>query len=493
MSKSVTRYKGLFVQSPEQWKPHKLQKDAVKWLLEHASGALFADPGVGKTSVTLAALSILFKKKVAKKVLVIAPRRVCHEVWPDEIAKWKDFNHLRVEVIHGPKKDEALARDADIYCVNPEGLEWLFGRDMSPAKQMKRWLKLGFDTLVVDELSKFKHYRTKRFKLIKPFLPTFKRRWGLTGSPAANGLMDLFGEMYMLDDGAALGRYITHFRNTYFTKSYDGFSWDLREGAETEIYNRINPTVMRIDSSHLDLPKLVDRLVKVELDDKSFKTYLELENLLITEMDEGIITAANSAVASAKCRQIASGGIYLSDEIKHKKKNVRKAGDRFWLPIHEAKLDALETLVDELNGKPILVAYEFQHDVEHIKDRFGDLPRIGGGVSDAEAAEISREWKQGKIPVLLGQPSSMAHGLNFQGQCQHVAWFSLTWDYELYDQFIKRVHRQGNKFSRVFVHHIMSKGTIDEAVYGALRSKASGQQALFDALKLLRKERKSLI
>ncbi len=491
MSRSTTLQLELFKRSPERWQPHKYQKLGVKWLLEHACAALFADPGVGKTSITLGALSLLIKGGHASKVLIIAPRRVCYEVWPDEVKKWADFNHLRVEVLHGPDKEEALHREADIYCVNPEGLEWLLGSRGASQVNLKRWKALGFDTLVVDELSKFKHSNTKRFKQLKQVLGTFRRRWGLTGSPAANGLMGLFGQAYVLDMGNALGAYVTHYRNRFFVPSFDGFSWVPQENAEAKIYAALAPLVMRIGSEHLDLPTLVDKTVDVSLDDKVRKVYMELEEHLITELEAGTITAANAAVASSKCRQVASGGIYLDEGSLPpiKSKTVHRVNGRTWASLHDAKVDALEELIEELQGKPLLVGYDFQHDLAHCQQRFGDVPFIGGGVSDARVAELKILWNQGKLPLLFGHPQSMGHGLNLQSACSHVCWFSLTWDYELYDQFIKRVHRQGNKADRVFVYHLMARGTVDEAIYWALKSKKKGQQALFDGINLLKKRR----
>jgi hypothetical protein len=497
----MTRQRELFARLPEQWKPHKFQKAGVKWLLEHACAALFADPGVGKTSMTLGAISILLKGGHASKILIVAPRRVCYEVWPKEIQKWKDFNHLTIEILHGPGKDAALEREADIYVINPEGLDWLFGvtKTMSasgkkqPIVNMKRLKALGFDTLVVDELSKFKHSQTQRFKTLKQVLSSFRRRWGLTGSPASNGLMDLFGQAYVLDMGNALGPYVTHYRSKYFVPGWDGFSWTPKEGAEELIYKAMAPLVMRIGSEHLDLPLLVDQTIDISLPQSAYRMYDELEAHLITKMDDGFITAANAAVASSKCRQVVNGGVYLDEGVDvGKNKKIHRIGKRTWAETHDAKLDALEELVDGLQGKPLLVGYDFQHDLAHIQQRFGDVPYIGGGVTDKRANEIVDQWNQSKLPMLLGHPASMGHGLNLQsGMCSHVVWFSLTWDFELYDQFIKRVHRQGNTADRVFVYHLVVAGTIDEAVYWALKSKKKGQNALFEGLKLVKKMRRA--
>lgn len=497
-SKSTIPWKEQLRPSAVPWTPHQYQKDGVKWLIEHACAALFASPGVGKSSMTLAAIAFLKKRGLVNKVLMIAPRRVCYSVWPEEVKKWADFNHLKVVVLHGPKKDEALEEDADIYCVNPEGLDWLLGVNKratgSKTIDKKRWKELNFDTLVVDELSKFKHTQTQRFKLLKQVLGTFRRRWGLTGSPAANGLMGLFGQTYVLDMGNAFGPYITQFRQTYYVPSYNGYDWTLKEGAEPLIYERLEPLVMRIGSEHLDLPEVVERTIKVQLDDRSKVVYGELEEHLFAAIDENVVTAANSAVASGKCRQVASGGLYLEEAQllgATKPKNLFKTGSRQFVKLHDAKVDALEDLVEELQGQPLLVGYDFEHDLARIQQRLGDVPYIGGGVSDKVASKIQDDWNQGKLPILLGHPASMGHGLNLQNACRHICWFSLTWDYELYEQFVARVYRQGNKADHVFIYHLVADDTIDEAVYWSLKAKRKGQSALFDGLQELKKVRAS--
>lgn len=488
----------LFEQSPTPWTPHAYQKRGVKWLLEHAGCALFLDPGLGKTAITLAAIKILKQKGVVSKVLVIAPKRVCYEVWPREAQKWRDFAGLRVSVLHGPKKESALKTDADIYVINPEGLDWLLQADKSKssagrtrvAVDLKRWRALGFDTLIVDELTKFKHTNTNRFKALRHVLGTFARRWGLTGSPAPNGLMDLFGQCYVIDQGRSLGPYITHYRMKYFVQSYDGFSWDLREGADQEIYERIAPIALRMSAAdYLELPELVENTIRVDLPPDSRKIYDAVEDDLIAQIDKRTIVAANAAAASSKCRQIANGAVYVDSDIEALFKGGSYKG-REWVGVHDAKLDALEDLIDELQGSPLLVAYDFRHDLERLQARFGrDVPYIGSGVAPKRTTEIIDSWNAGKLPVLLGHPQSIGHGLNLQESGHHICWFSPTWNYELYDQFNRRVYRQGVKASRVFVHRIAARGTVDELVLAALATKGRDQNALLDALKDLARHR----
>lgn len=465
-------------------------------MLEHAAAALFLDPGLGKTSITLAAIKILKKRKLLNKVLLIAPLRVCHSVWPREGTKWKDFEDLKIIVLHGPHKDDLLNEDADIYVINPEGLEWLLQVQKSKTKtgkvkvgvDLRRWKKLEFDTLIIDELSKFKHPQTNRFKALKLVLSTFARRWGLTGSPAANGLMGLFGQCYVLDQGRSLGQYITQFRNTYFDLGYDGFTWTLKDGADEQIYERLRPLALRMGDDLLDMPKLVENNIKVQLPDKVMEVYNQLEEDLVARLAEGKVTAKTAATASMKCRQVANGGIYLDQEVQALVK--LPTGRRDWADLHEAKLDALEDLIDELQGSPLLIAYDFGHDLERLKKRFGkDIPYIGGGVSSKQAQELETKWNNGELPYLFGHPQSIAHGLNLQECGQHVCWHSLTWDYELWDQFIRRVRRQGNKAQRVYCHHIVAEGTIDEVILTSLKAKRRGQNALFEALKTIKRSK----
>jgi SNF2 family DNA or RNA helicase len=441
----------------------------------------------------LAAIKFLKKQKIINKVLLIAPLRVCHSVWPAEIKKWEDFSGLKITLLHGLKKDQALQVDADIYIINPEGLEWLlkitktkspYGKRTSVSFDMQRWKKFGFDTLVIDEISNFKHTNTVRFKSIKLTLGTFARRWGLTGSPVPNGLLDLFGQCYILDEGRSLGRFITQYRMKYFNPSYDGFSWDLREGADQEIYKRIKPLALRMAAEdYLEMPELVENNIYVDLPEGVEEIYDKLHRELITKIKDRTIVAANAAAASTKCRQIANGGIYLDPEVKELLK--MRTSKREWLDLHWEKIDALEELISELQGSPLLVAYDFAHDLSRLRERFGkNIPYIGGGVSVKRSNELVDLWNAGKLPVLFGHPQAVAHGLNLQSVGYHVCWHSLTWDYELYDQFIRRVRRQGNKSKQVFVHHIIARGTIDDlAIMPALKSKAHGQNALFEALK----------
>lgn len=485
------------------WKPHNGQKMAVKFLLEHAAAGLFADPGVGKTSAVYGAFKVLQKKKLAKKMLVIAPLKPCWLVWPLERDKWTDFEHLRIEVLHGPKKDEALARDADVYVINPDGLDWLLDakRIKNPKTgkvqvvvDLNRFKKFGFDTLVLDELTLWKHHQSGRHKALKQVVGSFQRRWGLTGTPAPNGLIDLFGQVYMLDMGKAFGPYITHFRQQFFVPSYDGFGWNLKKDAEQLIYDRLRPLVLRLAAEdYVDMPMIVENVLKFDLPDHVQKVYDALEEDMFTTLEGHPIAAANAAAVSTKLRQVCSGGVYIDDVLSRimGKKMVRASGGRDWVALHDEKTDLISDLVEELNGEPLLVAYDFHHDLARLQHRFGkDVPYIGGGTSPAVATQIERDWNLGKIPLLLGHPQSMGHGLNLQKSGSHIAWYSLTWNLELYDQFIGRIARQGSTNRRVFIHHLLAKGTIEERIFWVLRSKDKTQNALLTALKDIRASRK---
>lgn len=454
-------------------------------MLERQAAGVLLDPGLGKTAITLAAFDILRRKKLARKMLVIAPLRPCYLVWPAEIEGWKDFSHLRYSILHGRNKEEALEADADVYIINPEGLDWLLG-SKNGGLDMRRWRALGFDTLAIDELTRFKHSKGKRFKLMRKIIGTFQRRWGLTGTPAPNGLQDLFGQMFMLDEGNALGRYITHYRMQYFfNPDGNGWKWVPRAGAAELIYERLRNLCIRMRAEdYLELPTIVPLKIMLELPPAARDMYDKMEDVMIAKMEEKLIVASNAAAASTKLRQIANGAVYVDDDLASFVRGV--GGKRQVLKVHDVKMEAVSELVEELQGNPLLLAYEFNHDLDRLLEHFGkDTPYIGSGVSAKRSREIESAWNAGEIPLLLGHPASMGHGLNFQGankESAHVGFFSMFWDLELYWQFILRVRRQGSKAQRAFIHHFMMKDTVDEIIWFAQRRKEKGQNALSEAL-----------
>ena len=430
-------------------------------MLENACAGLFLDPGLGKTSITLAAAKVLKREKLVKRILIIAPLRVCYLVWPNAASKWDDLNRLKIAMLHGEDKEKAYNSDADIFLINPEGLPWLAAKK-----------KHNFDMLVVDESTKFKTTNSQRFKLLKTMLPAFRRRYILTGTPAPNGLMDIFGQIFILDLGAALGSFITHYRNTYFYPTgFGGYDWKLQEGAEKRIQERIKPLTLRLEAKdHLELPQLIESTITLQLPPKLRKLYKEMEQDLFATLRKGDVSAANAAVASMKCCQIANGGIFDEGGKIHQ--------------LHMIKAEAVAERIEELQGMPALVAYEFEHDLLRLQQVLGKkTPYIGGGVTPKRSQEIEQAWNRGDIPVLLAQPASISHGLNLQNAGNRVLWHSLIWNFENYDQFNKRVLRQGSKHSHVFVDHFVMDDTVDEAKVMSLKTKDNTQRSLLNGLK----------
>ena len=450
------------------WEPHEYQKEAVKFLVEKGSAALWLDPGLGKTAVVLSAFRILKLKGLAKKMLVIAPLRPVHGVWPPEAKKWEQFADYSVGVLHGGAKAKVLKQQHDIYVINFEGLGWL-----SSQLNGKDW---PFQILTVDEISYMKNTQTQRFKTIKPLLDKFDRRWGLTGSPAPNSLLDIFGPQLILDQGATFGPYISRFRTEYFYPSgYGGYEWKLQSDGEARIHEALAGKVLRMAAlDHLDLPELTYNDIMVDLPPKARKLYDAFENDLTVELNSGNVTAVNAAVAVMKGQQIANGGSYLDDD---------GSGDaKTSIHLHDAKTEAVLDLVEELSGQPCIIGYHFAHDLERLKAAFPDAPVIGSGVIGHKLDSIINDWNAGKIPVLLAHPMSAGHGLNLQGTGHAVIWYSLTWSLEVYEQFIRRLWRQGQK-NHIVVHHIMAKDTVDEAIMLAIRRKDKTQQTLLTAVR----------
>ena len=457
--------------SHKLWVPHLYQEKGVEHLVENPVAALFFDPGLGKTSISLEAFRRLQEKGVARKMLVVAPLRVCQLVWRQEGQEWTQFRHLRFSLVHGTPKQKAAAleADADIYLVNPEGIPWLtkqfgFGR--------RRW---PFDTLCIDELTKFKNSQAQRHKKFREYAWKSSRRWGLTGTPIPNGYMDLFGQIMILDEGRALGAYITRFRDRFFDAGYTGFDFALRKGASEKIEELLRPYVLRMSAEDwLELPELVPDPRMIALTPAQLKLYRELKREMTVELEEqGItVTAENSGGIHSKLKQMANGAVY-----------IERNGKREVIKLHDLKLDALEELRDELQGQQLLVGYEFQHDLARLLERFPDTPYLAGA-SDKQAQDIEERWNAGEIQMLFAHPASAGHGLNFQkSSAGHVCWFSVTIDLELYEQFLKRILRQGNKRARVVNHALVVKDTVDELSKEQVEGKAVTQARFLQALR----------
>ncbi len=448
-----------------KYKPHDYQKYAVRYIIEHPITALFLDCGLGKTSVTLTAINdLLFDYFEIRKVLVIAPIRVAQHSWPDEIRKWEHLQDLIFSVAVGTAEERkaALQKQADIYIINRENVQWLIEES---------GVTLDFDMLIIDELSSFKNHQTKRFKALMKARPKVKRIVGLTGTPSSNGLMDLYAEFRLLDMGERLGRFIGQYRLQYFSPDKRNgmvvYSYKPLPGAEDAIYEKISDiTISMRATDHLDMPELVNSEYVVQLSDSEKEKYTELKRELILELPDGEITAANSASLSNKLSQIANGAIYDDN------------GDT--VNIHDRKLDALEDIIEAANGKPVLVAYWFKHDLERIQHR---LKKLHIPHSTMDKSDSIRRWNKGEIPVALIHPASAGHGLNLQSGGSCLVWFGLTWSLELYQQTVARLWRQGQQSETVVIQHIITKGTVDERIMKALQEKDETQSALLDAVK----------
>lgn len=473
---------------PQTWVPKFYMERAVKAGLENPIFAHLLDPGLGKTSIMLATFDVLRSQKIVRKMLVIAPLRVCYDVWPGEVEKWKDFNHLRCTILHGSKKEERLHEDADIYLLNPEGVDWLT-QTVKPRGQ-RQYSTREWDwpeILVFDESTRFKHGETKRFKSIKTVLDKFDRRYILTGTPAPNGYHDLWGQYYLLDFGERLGEYVTHFRRRYFIQGWDGFGWEIRdEKAEEEIEEAVSDITLRLAAEdYLKLPPLITKNIGVELPPEAMRLYGKLKTDLVLRMDAGEVTAANAGVLSSKLRQAANGRVYLDEDdgvdYDAGKDAVHRRGRKIG-KIHDAKIKALTDLVEELQGQPLMVAYEFRHDLDALQDAFGDVPVLGAGTTPARGRKITKAWNRGELPLLFAHPQSAGHGLNLQEAGNNICWFSLTWNLEHHEQLIRRQWRLGQK-KPVFVFYLLAKGTIDAHVAETIADKDATQQKLLTALK----------
>jgi len=414
---------------------------------------------LSKTIITLSAIfDLCLDQFEIRKVLVIGPLRVCKSTWPAEIKKWDHLKGLSYSVAVGSEKERiaALMKRATVYIINRENVDWLVNKSGIP---------FDFDMVVIDELSSFKSYGAKRFKSLLKIRAKVKRIVGLTGTPSSNGLMDLWAEFRILDLGQRLGRYITHYRNTFFCPDKRNaqmiFSYKPLPGAEEKIYKQISDITISMKScDYLKMPKCVINEVPVYLDDKEWDIYSTFRDDMVANVKGEEIDAVNAAVLSGKLLQMANGAVYDEDNKSHH--------------IHDRKLDALEDLIEGANGKPVLVAYWYRHDLERIQKRFQ--------VRQIKSSKDIEDWNKGNIPVAVIHPASAGHGLNLQSGGSTLIWFGLTWSLELYQQTNARLYRQGQK-DTVVIHHIITKGTIDEDVMKALSKKEKTQTALINAVK----------
>jgi SNF2 family DNA or RNA helicase len=448
-----------------KYQTHSYQEYATSFIENNPVSCLLLDMGLGKTAITLTALSdLLFDSFEAHKVLVIAPLRVARDTWPEELVKWEHLSDLRFSVAVGTESERkaSLWKQADIYIINRENVQWLVEDSGLP---------FDFDTVVVDELSSFKSHQSKRFRSLMKARPRVKRIIGLTGTPSSNGLMDLWAEFRLLDMGQRLGRFIGRYRTDYFLPDKRNgqviFSYKPLPDAEERIYAKIaDITISMKSTDHLTMPELVSSEYTVLLSDSERERYEEMKRDLVLQLPDGEITAANAAALSGKLCQMANGAVYDDNGgVSH---------------IHDRKLDALEDIIESTNGKPLLIAYWFKHDLERISARLKTrhIPFF-----KLDTADSIRGWNNGELPVALIHPTSAGHGLNLQSGGCHLVWFGLTWNLELYQQTNARLWRQGQQAETVVVQHITAKGTIDERVLKALSEKDRTQAALIDAVK----------
>ena len=445
-----------------KYSPHAYQKRATQFILAHDACGLFLEMGLGKTVIALTAIDELINDRFeVQKVLVIAPLRVAEDTWSRESKKWEHLQHLRISKILGSAADRirALKQNADVYVVNRENVVWLVEY---LEENRIRW---PFDMVVIDELSSFKNNQAKRFKALRRMRPAIDRIVGLTGTPAANSLMDLWAEMYLLDRGERLGRTLTAYRGNWFRPGYGNgyvtYKWEPRRGALEAITKRIaDITVSMKAEDYLTLPDKVESTIEVSLDEKGLKAYKEMEKESLIELEGEEIAALDAAAVMSKLLQMANGFIY--DEAH----NPRH--------IHEAKLDALGEILEAAES-PVLVYYNFQADKDAILSRFHEAKLL-------ENDSTIEEWNKGKIKILLAHPASAGYGLNLQDGGHIMAWYGLPWSLEQYLQAVARLQRQGQKYP-VMVYHLIAKGTVDEQVVASLSKKDMTQSALISILK----------
>lgn len=445
-----------------QYKPHKYQELAIKKMINTPRCGLFLDMGLGKTSITLTVIEyLMYSEFEIDKVLVIAPLRVAEDTWATEAGKWEHTRGLKIEKILGTPKQrrQALAREADIYIINRENVKWL----CDELSCIGGW---DFDMVVIDELSSFKSSKAQRFKALRKYTPLAKRVVGLTGTPAPNGFIDLWSQMYLIDSGERLGKSITAYRNKYFNSrqitSNGVCTYDAKAGAEAEIMNRVSDICVSMKAEDwLEMPERIDNICYVELNEKEQQMYDKFERDSYMEFLQGKVAALNAAGLTNKLLQFSNGAMYTLE-----------GG---YASTNTKKLERLSEIVDDANGNPILCFYSFKHDLERITDKFPFARKL-------RTSKDIDEWNKGNIRLLLAHPASAGHGLNLQAGGNIIVWFGLTWSLELYQQANARLYRQGQEKS-VIIHHLITKGTADEQVLKSLQGKRDIQDELLIALK----------
>lgn len=439
--------------------PHKYQQFCIDYLLDHPAAGLFLKPGMGKTSIALTAVEqLMYDFFAVSKTLVIAPLRVAEDTWSRESEKWDHLCHLRISRVLGDAKTRraALAEEADVYCINRENVDWL----------VKEYgVQWPFDLVIVDELSSFRNPSSRRFKALRKVRPLVKYLWGLTGTPRPRSLLDLWAQVYLLDQGVRLGKTFTGYRDRFFTpgrrNGYVVYEWKPRPGAEEEVYRRIADVCVSLElQGHVQMPELVQTVRPVVLSTAARDLYERMERDAILELAGGVIDAGSAAAINGKLLQIAGGAVYDEDHAVHR--------------LHEDKLDALEDILAEANGEPVLVAYRFRHELERIKARFPQAVPL------KDSSTIAA-WNRGEIPLLLAHPAGAGHGLNLQDGGHIIVWYGPTYDLELDEQFNGRLYRQGQRETTSIIY-LVAEDTVEQDAIHSLRSKTNGQEAMLKAV-----------
>lgn len=443
--------------------PHKYQRMAIDKIYDTPKCGLFLDMGLGKTVITLTAIEdLIYNRFEVSKVLVIAPLRVAEDTWSRECDKWDHLKDLTVSKILGTPRQRrlALAQDADVYVINRENVVWLTNELSSIGNG---WF---FDMVVIDELSSFKSPKAQRFRALKKYISRSTRVVGLTGTPAPNGLIDLWSQIYLIDGGERLGRTVTGYRERYFVPNQRNqttiFNYKPKEDAEKAILQKISDICISMKAEDwLEMPERIDSVVSVKMTPEQLSDYEEFERNAYMQFAEGEVTAATAAALTNKLLQYSNGAMYMSTG------EYTKTNDR--------KLDALAELIDTSNGKPILCFYSFKHDLERIQAKFEFAKKL-------ESSDDIEDWNNGEIPLLLAHPAGAGHGLNLQAGGSIIVWFGLTWSLELYQQANARLYRQGQE-QTVIIHHLITEKTCDEKVLQSLQGKADVQKNVIEALK----------
>ena len=465
-----------------RFEPHDYQRDALSWLIGRTllsgsgGGALFLDPGLGKTAVSLAWIRAGMALHKIRKVLIIAPLRVVYSVWPAEAHKWDQFRDLRISIVHGTRTQRmaALSAPADLFLINPEGTEFL--RDYYANRPVP------FDALIIDESSKFKSWGAKRTKALRKLLPQFLHRIILTGTPSPNSLEDLFPQVFCVDLGESLGTGVSKFRSRYFYRGgFGGYKWIPHETSQQAIELKIKHLCLRLNAEdYLDLPELLINDIPVSLPDDAREKYDQLEKEMFLAIDEdlgqdGFMTPDNAGARYQACKQLAGGGVYDAED----KSKTHE--------FHTAKVEAVDDIIGELQGKPAIIAYQYKHDLKRLRKRWPKMPSIDGSTSGKQTDALVRKWNAGKLPLLAVQPQALSHGVNMQsGPGRDLIWYGLTDNLETYLQLNARLYRQGVT-GQVRIHRLLTERTVDEAVADRINRKDATQTALLDALDRYRK------